>query len=194
MVSESSFLRIEKKGVDVNREHKKRVVEELHAAWSEVNTGVVTHYRGLSVADMNALRSALHAAGVSLRVVKNTLARRAAQGTDFSLAEDLLTGPVAVAYGNDPVGLAKALSDFSGKKEALKILGGVLAGKRLEKAEIMVLAGLPSRDILLARIMGSMQSPLSGFVRTLHEIPASFVRTLAAIRDQQQGTGFHDPK
>jgi len=187
MVSESSFLRIEKKkGVDVNREDKQRVVEDLHAAWSEVNTGVVTHYRGLSVAKMGELRRSLRAAEVSLQVVKNTLARRAAEGTDFSVAEDLFTGPVAVAYGNDPVGLAKALSDFAKSNEALKILGGVLDGKRLEKAEISALASLPPREILLARLLGSLQSPLSGFVRTLNEVPASFVRTLAAVCDQKQ--------
>jgi len=186
MVSESSFLRIEKKGVDVNREDKQRVVEEMHAAWSEVNTGVVTHYRGLSVADMSELRSSLRAADVSLRVVKNTLARRAAEGTGFKLAEDLFAGPVAIAYGNDPVGLARVLSDFAKGNEALKILGGVLDGKRLEKAGVSALASLPSREVLLARMLGSMQSPLSGFVRTLHEVPTSFVRVLAAVRDQKQ--------
>jgi len=186
MVSESSFLRIEKKGVDVNREDKQRVVENLHAAWLEANAGVVTHYRGLSVAKMGELRRSLRAAEVSLQVVKNTLAKRAAEGTDFSVAEDLFTGPVAVAYGNDPVGLAKALSDFAKSNEALKILGGILDGKRLEKAEISVLANLPSREVLLARLLGSLQSPLSGFVRTLNEVPASFVRTLAAINDQKQ--------
>ncbi|MDQ6959743.1 MAG: 50S ribosomal protein L10, partial [Mariprofundaceae bacterium] len=175
-----------KKGVDVNREDKQRVVEDLHAAWLEVNTGIVTHYRGLSVADMGALRSSLRAAEVGLQVVKNTLAKRAAEGTDFSLAEDLFTGPVAVAYGNDPIALAKVLSDFARSNEALKILGGVLDGKRLEKADVAVLASLPSREVLLARVLGSMQSPLSGFVRTLHEVPASFVRALAGIRDQKQ--------
>jgi len=186
MVSESSFLRIEKKGVDVNLEDKQRVVEDMHAAWSEANAGVVTHYRGLSVAKMGELRGALRAAEVSLQVVKNTLARRAAEGTDFSLAADLFTGPTAIAYGNDPVGLAKALSDFAKGNEALQILGGVLDGKRLEKADISVLANLPSREVLLARLLGSLQSPLSGFVRTLNEVPASFVRTLAAVRDQKQ--------
>jgi len=186
MVSESSFLRIEKKGVDVNREDKQRVVEELHAVWSEANAGVVTHYRGLSVAEMGELRGSLRIAGVSLQVVKNTLARKAAEGTDFSLAEDLFTGPMAIAYGNDPVGLAKALSDFAKRNEALQILGGVLDGKRLEKAEISVLASLPSREVLLARLLAGLQSPISGFVRTLNEVPASFVRTLAAIRDQKQ--------
>ncbi len=170
----------------MNREDKQRVVEDLHAVWLEANTGVVTHYRGLSVAKMGALRGSLRSAGVSLQVVKNTLARKAAEGTDFSLAKDLFTGPTAIAYGNDPVALAKALSDFAKGNEALHILGGVLDGKRLEKMEISVLANLPSREVLLAKLLGSLQSPISGFVRTLNEVPASFVRTLAAVRDQKQ--------
>jgi len=179
-------LRIEKKGVDVNREDKQRVVEDLHAAWLDVSTGVVAHYRGLSVAAMGDLRRSLRAVETSLRVVKNTLARRAAEGTGFSLVEDLFTGPTAIAYGNDPVGLAKTLSDFAKSNEALRILGGVLDGKRLEKADVSALASLPSREVLLSRLLGSLQSPLSGFVRTLNEVPASFVRTLAAVRDQKQ--------
>ena len=181
-----SLLRIENKGVDVNREDKQRVVEDLHTAWAHANTGVVTHYRGLSVAKMAELRRALRAAEVSIQVVKNTLARRAAEGTDFAVAEDLFSGPTAIAYGDDPVGLAKALSDFARSNEALEILGGVLDGKRLEKAEVTALASLPTREVLLAKLLGSLQSPLSGFVRTLNEVPASFVRTLAAIRDQKQ--------
>ena len=174
------------KGVDVKREDKQRVVEELHGAWSEASAGVVTHYRGLSVSEMGALRRALRQADVSLQVVKNTLARKAAEGTDFSVAEEFFTGPTAIAYGNDPVGLAKALSQFAKANEALQILGGVLDVKRLEQADIKALAELPPREVLLAKLLGSLNSPISGFVRTLAEVPASFVRTLAAVRDQKQ--------
>jgi len=170
----------------VNRQDKKNVVETLHTAWSEANAGVVTHYRGLTVSEMGSLRRDLRTAEVQMQVVKNTLARRAAEGTGFTAAEEFLSGPTAIAYGNDPVALAKALSDFAKKHEALKILGGVLDGKRLDEADVKALASLPSREVLLARLLGSMQSPLSGFVRTLNEVPASFVRTLAAIRDQKQ--------
>jgi large subunit ribosomal protein L10 len=102
------------------------------------------------------------------------------------VTEEFLTGPTAIAYGNDPVALAKALSDFAKSNEALKILGGVLDGKRLDEADVKALASLPSREVLVAKMLGSMQSPLSGFVRTLNEVPASFARTLAAIRDQKQ--------
>ena len=170
----------------MNRQDKQNVVETLHTAWLEANTGVVTHYRGLTVAQMGTLRRDLRSAKVHMQVVKNTLARRAAEGTGFTAAEEFFSGPTAIAYGNDPVALAKALSDFAKKNDALKILGGVLDGKRLGEADVKALASLPSREVLLAKMLGSMQAPLSGFVRTLNEVPASFARTLAAIRDQKQ--------
>ncbi|HKJ83366.1 MAG TPA: 50S ribosomal protein L10 [Mariprofundaceae bacterium] len=172
----------------MKREDKQRVVEELHGAWSDVNTGVVTHYRGLSVSAMGNLRRSLRQADVSLQVVKNSLARRAAEGTDFSVMEEFFSGPTAVAYGNDPVGLAKALSQFAKENEALQIVGGVLDGKRLEKGDISALASVPPREVLLAQLLSGLNAPISGFVRTLGEVPASFVRTLAAVRDQKQAS------
>ena len=174
------------KGVEVNRQEKQTIVEELHAAWSESTVGIVAQYRGLTVSEMGELRRGLNESGVSMQVVKNTLARRAADGTDFKAAEELFTGPVAIAYGSDPVGMAKAISDFAKTHKALEIRGGVLDGKVMDAAGINALASLPSRDVLLAKMLGSMQSPISGFVRTLNEIPGSFVRVLAAIRDQKE--------
>jgi large subunit ribosomal protein L10 len=170
----------------VNKNDKQRIVEELHSAWTESTAAVVTHYRGLTVSQMGSLRRSLHEADVSLQVVKNTLAKRAAEGTSFKVAEDLFTGPVAIAYGNDPVAMAKAIADFSKQHEALEIKGGVLDGNMIDVANVKALASLPSREVLLAKMLGSMQSPISGFVRTLAEVPASFVRTLAAIRDQKE--------
>ncbi len=170
----------------MNRENKQNIVDELHTAWSESDSAVVAQYSGLNVVAMGDLRGRLHTAGVSLRIVKNTLARRAAKGTGLEAVEEFFTGPVAIAYGTDPVGMAKAISDFAKKNEALEIRGGVLDGKVIDAAGIKALASLPSRDELLAKMLGSMQSPISGFVRTLNEIPASFVRTLAAIRDQKE--------
>lgn len=170
----------------MDKQDKQRIVEELHAAWSESTAGVVAHYRGLSVSQMGQLRRDLHNADVSLQVVKNTLARRAAEGTGFKAAEELFTGPVAIAYGKDPVAMAKAMSDFAKKHDALQVQGGVLDGKLMDVASVTALGNLPSREVLLAKMLGSMQSPISGFVRTLAEVPASFVRTLAAIRDQKE--------
>lgn len=169
----------------MNRSDKQQVIDDLHAAWTDSSAGVVAHYRGLTVSQMGSLRRSLHEAGISIQVVKNTLARRAAEGTGFKAAEELFTGPVAIAYGSDPVAMAKALSEFSKKNEALDIRGGVLDGKFIDAAGVHALAKLPSREELLAKMLGSMQSPISGFVRTLNEIPASFVRVLAAVRDQK---------
>jgi len=170
----------------VNKNDKQRIVEELHAAWSESTAGVVAQYRGLTVSEMGDLRRRLHDADVSLQVVKNTLARRAAEGTDFKAAAELFTGPVAIAYGKDPVGMAKAIADFAKEHKALEVRGGVLDGKMMDVSGVKALASLPSREVLIAKMLGSMQSPISGFVRTLAEVPASFVRTLAAIRDQKE--------
>ncbi len=170
----------------MNRQDKQRIVDELHSAWSESSAGVVAQYRGLTVSEMGDLRRRLHQANVSLQVVKNTLARRAAEDTGFKAAEALFTGPIAIAYGNDPVEMAKAIADFAKEHKALEIRGGVLDGKAMDVAGVIALAKLPSREVLLAKMLGSMQSPISGFVRTLAEVPASFVRTLAAIRDQKQ--------
>ncbi len=170
----------------MKREDKRLIVEELHAGFADASAGVVARYRGLSVAQMSDLRRRLRDTGVSIQVVKNTLARRAAKDTRFEEAMPLFTGPVAIAYGNDPVGMAKAMSDFAKEHEALEIQGGVLDGKAVTAAEIKALASLPSREVLLAKMLGSMQAPISGFVRTLNEIPSSFVRVLAAIRDQKE--------
>ena len=96
----------------MNRQDKQNVVETLHTAWQEANTGVVTHYRGLTVAQMGSLRRDLRNAQVHMQVVKNTLARRAAEGTGFTAASAYFTGPTAIAYGNDPVVLANSQSYF----------------------------------------------------------------------------------
>jgi len=171
----------------VNREEKQRIVEALKAEWSRAEAGVVAHYRGLTVAEMSELRRRLRESAVSFRVVKNTLARRAAEGTNFATLEDLFVGPTAVASGDDAVAMAKTLADFAKEHEALEIKGGVLAGKKIGVEEVKALASLPPREVLLAKLLGAMQSPIAGLARTLAEVPASFVRVLAAVRDQKQG-------
>ncbi|MDQ6961714.1 MAG: 50S ribosomal protein L10 [Mariprofundaceae bacterium] len=170
----------------MNRNDKQQLTQELHETWSNSEAAVVTHYRGLTVDQMNQLRGDLRQTGGSLLVVKNTLARRAAEGTDFAVASHLFSGPTAIAYGNDPVALAKAVSDFAKKNEVLIVLGGVLDGRCIAPAEVTALASLPSKEVLLSKLLGSLQSPISSFVRTLAEVPASFVRTLAAVRDQKE--------
>jgi len=170
----------------VKLEDKRQIVDELHGAMTDSSAGVITYYRGLSVSEMGDLRRQLKQVDVSLQVVKNTLARRAAEGTGFKAAKALFAGPVAIAYGSDPVGMSKAIADFAKKHEKFEIRGGVLDGKLMNADDIESLARLPSREVLLAKMLGSMQAPITGFVRTLNEIPSSFVRTIAAIRDQKE--------
>jgi len=182
----SSLTRIANKEVLVQRKEKTKVVEQLNAAWSGNIAGVLTHYCGLSVAEISDLRRKLHQENASFQVVKNSLAKRAIEGTGFAAAEDLFTGPTAVAYGMDPVAVARVVSEFAKKNETLKIRGGVLDGKAIDISAVAALASLPGREVLLAKLLGSLQAPVNRFVRTLAEVPASFVRTLAAIRDQKE--------
>jgi len=170
----------------VKREEKKKLVEALHAAWAEGPAGIVVHYRGLSVAEMTVLRRKLREIGARLQVVKCTLARRAAEGTDFAAIVDLFSGPIAIAYGHEPVGMAKAIVDFAKEHSALVIQGGVLDGQPIDAKGVEQLAKMPSREQLLAMLLATMQAPISGFVRVLNEVPASFVRVLAAVRDQKE--------
>jgi len=172
----------------MDRKEKQQAIEQMHDAWSTATAGIIAHYRGLNVDQLSGLRRKLREGQATFKVVKNTLAKRAAEETSFSVAEELFTGPTAIIYGEDPVGMAKAVSEFSKEHEALEIRGGVLDGKLIDQSAIKALASLPPREVLLAKLLGGINAPISGFVRTLAEVPASFVRTLAAVRDQKEKT------
>lgn len=165
---------------------KQQVVQSLHEAWAKSPAGVLVHYRGLSVAEMNELRRRMHEAKASFKVVKNTLAKRAAEGTGFAAIDKLFTGPTAIAYGDDPVAIAKILVDYAKEHEALQIQGGVLEGRAIDAKGVASLAALPPKEVLLAQLLAVMMGPISGFARVLAEVPASFVRVLAAVRDQKE--------
>ncbi len=170
----------------LNLEQKKAVVAEVSEVASAAEAAIVAEYRGLTVAQMSDLRRNARNAGVTVRVVKNTLARRAFEGTDFECLNERLGGPLALAMSEDPAAAAKALHDFAKDNEALKIKAGAMGGKLLSDAEIVALAKLPTRDELLGKLAGTMQAPIQKFVQTLNEVPGSLVRVLAAIRDQKQ--------
>jgi large subunit ribosomal protein L10 len=174
--------------VSLNLEQKKAVVAEVSAELAKAQAAMVAEYRGLSVEQMTKLRKQAHAQKVYLRVVKNTLARRAVEGTSHAVLKDQLTGPLAYAMSADPVAVAKVLSEFAKDNEALKIRAGVMGGKLMTVQQIQALAKLPGREQLLAMLMGVMQQPVTKFVQTLNEVPAKFVRTLAAVRDAKQAT------
>lgn len=169
--------------MSLSLEEKKVVVEQVSNALSGSQAAIVAEYRGLTVEQMTNLRREARNAGVYLQVVKNTLVRRAVQGSDFECLDEHLKGPLALAASEDPVAVAKVLSAFAKDNELLAIKAGAMSGKPLSMEEIQALAKLPGREELLAKLVGTLQAPVAKFVRTLNEVPAAFVRTLAAVRD-----------
>ncbi len=167
-------------------EEKKAVVAEVFEKISGAQAAMLAEYRGLTVEQMTRLRRKAYDQKVYLRVVKNTLARRAVEGTSFECLKDQMVGPLAFAISADPVAVAKILSEFAKDNEKLKIKAGAMGGKLISVAEIQALAKLPGREQLLAMLMGTMQAPIQKFVQTLNEVPAKFVRTLAAVRDAKE--------
>ncbi|HEY5682723.1 MAG TPA: 50S ribosomal protein L10 [Sulfuricaulis sp.] len=164
-------------------DEKKAVVAEVSGKLTGAQAAMLAEYRGLSVAQMTTLRRKAHESNVFLRVVKNSLARRAVEGTGFECLKDQMIGPLAFAVSADPVAVAKILSEFAKENEALKIKVGAMDGKLMSLAQIQALAVLPGREQLLALLLGTLQAPVQKFVQTLNEVPAKFVRTLAAVRD-----------
>lgn len=151
----------------LNLESKKAVVAEVSAQVANAQTVVVAEYRGIEVGDLTQLRAKARQTGVYLRVLRNTLARRAVEGTSFSVLADQLTGPLIYSISSDPVAAAKVLNDFAKSNEKLVLKAGAYAGKVLDKAGVQALASIPGRDELLAKLLGVMQAPVSGFAIAL---------------------------
>ena len=169
----------------LNLEQKKAVVAEVSAQLAKAQTVVIAEYRGTQVGAMTQLRAKARGAGVYFRVLKNTLARRAMANTSFAGLSDKMMGPLAYGISADPVAAAKILQEFAKENENFVIRGGAMANLVMTSRDIANLAKMPSREQLLARLVGTMQAPIAKFVRTLNEVPGKFVRTLAAIRDQK---------
>ena len=171
-------------------EDKKALVAEVNAVAATAQSVVAAEYRGLSVTQMTALRSKARNAGVYLRVVKNTLARKAVAGTQFECVGKSLKGPLVLAFSKDDPGaaarLVKAFAKDNDKlKATLVSLGGsVLAAKDLDKV-----ASLPTRNQALSLLLGALKAPITKFVRTLAEPHTKLVRTIAAVKDQKQAAG-----
>ena len=130
-------------------------------------------------------------AGVYLRVLKNSLARRAVQGTPFEKLSEQMVGPLMYGISQDPVAGAKVLSEFAKENELFVIKAGAMPNAMMSAKDIKALAQLPSRDELLATLLGTMQAPMAKLVRTLNEVPGKFVRTVAAYRDAKEKSGTH---
>ena len=169
--------------MSLNLEEKKEVVAEISQRLTKAQAVVIAEYRGLPVEQITVLRSQARASGVYLRVLKNSLARRAVKGTPFEKLGPHMVGPLAYGISDDPVAAAKVLHTYAKTNDKLVIKGGAMANYVMNAKEIGNLATMPSRDELLAKLMGTMQAPIAMFVRTLNEVPGKFVRTLAAVRD-----------
>ena len=172
--------------LSLNLEEKKAVVAEVSAQLQNAQSIVLAEYRGIEVVDMTRLRAKARESGVYLKVLKNSLARRAIADTAFANLSDKMVGPLAYGISADPVAAAKVLSDFAKGNDKLVIKAGAMANYVMDAKGVQALASLPSRDELIAKLMGTMQAPVTKFVQTLNEVPTKFVRGLAAVRDQKQ--------
>jgi large subunit ribosomal protein L10 len=169
-------------------EQKQAAVSEIAAELKGAQTLIVAEYRGLNVEAVTQLRSKARKSGVYLRVLKNTLARRAVQGTPFEKLAEQLVGPLMYGISKDPVAGAKVLSEFAKDNELFVIKAAAMPNAVMSARDVKALALLPGREELLAMLMGTMQAPVAKLARTLNEVPGRFVRTLAALRDKKSGT------
>jgi len=170
----------------LNLEQKQAVVAEVAAQLASAQAVIVAEYRGLDVARVTQLRSKARKSGLYLRVLKNTLARRAVKGTPFEQLTDQMVGPLMYGIAADPVAGAKVIAEFARENELFVIKGGAMANTRMSDKDVKALALLPSREELIAKLMGTMQAPVAKLVRTMNEVPGKFVRTLAAYRDSKE--------
>ncbi len=172
--------------MSLNYEQKQAVVAEVSAELARAQAVVLAEYRSLQVGEMTELRRRARGSGVYLRVLKNTLARRAVADTPFKGLAEQMVGPLAYGISSDPVAVAKVLQEFAKGNDKLVIKAGAMPNVMMSAKEVVALAQLPSRQELLGMVLGTMQAPVAKFVQTLNEIPGKFVRTLAAVRDQKE--------
>jgi large subunit ribosomal protein L10 len=171
----------------VLRAEKAQVIDELGAVFNETGVVVVTHYKGLTVAEISDLRTRMRAAGASFRVTKNKLAQRAIDGTSFAPMSALFKGPTAIAFSKDPTAAPKIVAEFSKKNEKLQIVGGGLSGTLLDAASVRALAELPSLDQLRGKLIGLLNAPASRLVGLLQAPGGQVARALAARAEQLGG-------
>ncbi len=173
----------------LSMQEKQAVVQEVAAQVATAKAIVLAEYRGLGVGSMTELRRRARRSGVYLRVLKNTLARRAVKDTPFAKLADVMVGPLVYGISSDPVAPAKVMNEFAKGNEKFVIRAGAVPNAVISAREVVALASLPSREELLAKLMGTMQAPIAKFVRTLNEVPTKFVRALAAVHDAKQRAG-----
>lgn len=171
----------------LNLEEKKAIVAEVAEIAAKAQSVIAAEYRGITVGQMTALRKESRNAGVYLRVIKNSLAKRAIENTDCAPLKDALVGPMILAFSQeDPAAAARVFKDFVKGNDKLVVKSIVLSGKLMDASQLSVLASMPTREQALGMLAGVMQAPIVKFVRTVAEPNNKLARVLAAIRDQKQ--------
>ena len=173
----------------MTRSEKETVIAEVAEKVSRASALYFTDFSGLTVAEASELRREFRKSGIEYKVVKNTLLDLASRDTDKASLAPYYAGPTAVAFSyDDPVAAAKVLSKFAKTQpNTFKLKAGVLTGKAMSVADIQALADLPSREVLLAKLLGTINAPVANFVGVLAAVPGSFVRALNAIKVQKEG-------
>jgi len=181
------FNKLEVKLVALSLEEKKAVVSEVSEVAAKAHSAIAAEYIGIDVESMTQLRAKARESAVYLRVVKNTLARRALADTDFACMSDSLTGPLLLAFSQeDPGAAARVISDFAKGNDKLVVKLVSIGGKLLEAGDIKRLANMPTKEQAISMLMSVMNAPITKLARTMKEVPAKLVRTVAAVRDQKQ--------
>ena len=171
----------------LNLEQKKSIVSEVAEVAASAYYAVAAEYSGLSSTQMTDLRAKAREGGVYLRVVKNTLARRAVEGTDFECMNEGLVGPLVLAFSQeDPGAAARLLKDFAKDNDKLVVKLVAISGQLLAASELDRLAKMPTKDQAISLLMAVMKAPTEKLARTLNEVPGKLVRTVAAVRDAKQ--------
>jgi len=173
--------------VPLNFEQKKAVVAEIAEVANGALSAIAAEYHGLTVDKMTELRAKAREAGVYVRVVKNTLARRAVEGTDFACMQEGMVGPLVLAFSQtDPGSAARVIKDFAKDNKQLEVKLLSIGGKLLPPSDIEVLAKMPTYEQSISMLMAVMKAPVEKLTRTLNEVPGKLVRTVAAIRDAKE--------
>ena len=173
----------------IGSEEKQAIVAEVHATAGKALSAVMADYRGVSVGDMTQLRKQARAAGVQVRVVRNRLAKRAFEGTDFACMNEMFSGPSILAFSlEEPGAGARIFQAFAKENKAFEIKALSIGGALLPATQIEVLAQLPTRDEALSSMLAVMLAPVTSLARSLQDLPGRITRVVAALRDQKQST------
>ena len=171
----------------LNKQEKTRIVSELQDKFGKAKGIVFTDYRGLNVEELTGLRNSLRSSAVEFKVVKNTLAKRAAEGTPVNAAKDIFSGPIGIAIGyDDPVLVVKKVLEYSKSNEKLEIKGGVVEGGVYTPGQMKAISELPPREVQLAMLVGAMQSPLSKLAGLLNSTLTQFMYVMEALKQKNQ--------